>query len=217
MSQGSTRQYARAIGVWIAAIALSAAIPCRAQDGGRTDAAMLLHHDVARELFARPYRLRHVGWSAPPDPRRELVTRRGGRLDLSPLAEGLLTLVRDQGLPLHAQRDEKGGGPIGVMAAFDVGADVPAVSFHLGDRPVEPLGAFYAPVRGFRAALVWPIERFTLRLEGGEDSELGYYGIAGLQWLHPRQHLAIGAGIPMNLRDTDGDVGLVLQLRLRLD
>ncbi len=103
------------------------------------------------------------------------------------------------------------------MAAFSVGRDVPAVSFHLGDRPVEPLGAFYSAERGFRCALVWPIERFTLRLEGGEDSEFGYYGIAGVQWVDRKRRLAIGAGVPMNLRDAEGDVGLILQIRLRLD
>jgi hypothetical protein len=161
--------------------------------------------------------VRDYGLAAVPDLRQERRGSGAGRLDLSPLAAGVLSLIREQGVPLREQRDAEGRGLIGVMAAVDVGPDLPALSFHLGDRPIEPLGAFYSGARGFRGAVVWPIDRFTLRLEGGEDSEFGYYGIAGLQWLHPRQHLAIGAGVPMNLRNAGGDVGVVLQLRLRLD
>lgn len=149
--------------------------------------------------------------------------RRGGRLrrrlgvDLSPALGAVFGFLNRHGVPLREQRDEQAGDLVGVQAAFSVGRDLPAVSFNLGDRPVEPLGAFYSAERGFRCALVWPVDRFTLRLEGGEDSEFGYYGIAGIQWLHPRLPLAIGAGIPMNLRDAEGDVGVIVQLRMRLD
>ena len=55
-----------------------------------------------------------------------------------------------------------------------------------------------------------------MRLEAGEDSELGYYGIAGVQWVDPHRPLAIGIGVPINLRSADGGVGLVVQLRMNL-
>jgi len=139
------------------------------------------------------------------------------RLDLSPALDEVFRFFHHHGLPLQPQRDEDGAGPIGVYADFSVGRDLPAVSFHLGDRPIEPLGAFYSNARGFRCAVVWPIKRVTLRLEGGEDSEFGYYGIAGVQWVHPSRPLALGIGLPMNLRDADGDVGFVVQLRMSLD
>jgi hypothetical protein len=61
------------------------------------------------------------------------------------------------------------------------------------------------------------VSRYTLRLEAGEDSELGYFGIAGVQWVDPHRPLAIGIGVPMNLRNANGGVGLVLQLRMNLE
>ena len=139
------------------------------------------------------------------------------RLDLSPIAEELLGFLRLHGLPLNEQRDKEGNGPVGVYADVSVGKDLPAVSFHLGDRPIEPLGAFYSADRGFRCAVVWPVQRFTLRVEAGEDSEFGYYAIAGLQWVHPRLPLAAGIGVPMNLRDANGDIGVIFQFRMTLD
>jgi hypothetical protein len=145
-------------------------------------------------------------------PRRKL------KLDLSPAIDEIFGFFRRHGIPLEQQRDEKGRGPVGVYADFNVAEDLPAVSFHLGDRPIEPLGAFYPVKKGFRCALVWPIHGFTLRIEGGEDSEFGYFGIAGVQWVHPRLPLAAGVGIPMNLRsEEDGDVGVIFQLRMKLN
>jgi hypothetical protein len=216
MSHTTARRAGLAIGV----VAMLFAVPCDAGDDAPTAPAPLLTlAEEARSdlLNPRPYRARDFGAAALTMEQRDLAPPVRTRLDLSPLAAGILGLIREHGVPLREQRDEKGNGPIGVMAAFSVGRDVPAVSFHLGDRPIEPLGAFYSGDRGFRCALVWPIERFTLRLEGGEDSEFGYYGIAGVQWMDAKRRLAIGAGIPMNLRDADGDVGAILQLRLRLD
>jgi hypothetical protein len=175
--------------------------------------------EASRDLLRanRPLRWRELG-DAPtrfsferrPQPQRP-------QLDLSPAIDEIFRFFHRNGLPLQPQRDENGSGPIGIYADFSVGEDVPAVSFHLGDRPIEPLGAFYTNERGFRCAVVWPVHRFTLRLEGGEDSEFGYYGIAGVQWVHPKRPLAIGVGIPMNLDDAEGDVGLILQFRMTLD
>jgi hypothetical protein len=150
----------------------------------------------------------------------EDARRRQGRrakLDLSPFVGEILGFFRRHGIPLEAQRDENGVGPIGVYADFNVGRDLPAVSFHLGDKPIEPIGAFYSADRGFRCALVWPIHQFTLRIEGGEDSEFGYFGIAGVQWVHPTLPLAAGIGIPMNLDNSDSDVGVIFQFRMALD
>lgn len=211
---------ARFVGSAIGVVALLVAVPGDAGDTAPSAPAPLLTlaEDAQVDLLnPRPYRARDFGAAALSIGRRDMAPPARTRLDLSPLAAGILGLIREQGVPLRAQRDEKGRGPIGVMAAFSVGRDMPAVSFHLGDRPIEPLGAFYSGERGFRCALVWPIDRFTLRLEGGEDSEFGYFGIAGVQWLDAKRRIAIGAGVPMNLRNAEGDIGAIMQLRLRLD
>ncbi|MGH7787710.1 MAG: hypothetical protein ACRERC_12630 [Candidatus Binatia bacterium] len=169
-------------------------------------------------LGERAARGREMGWVALGTPRAaRRIGMRHGKLDLSPLADQFLRYLQDNGLPLQEQRDAKGRGPIGVTAAFNVSEDLPAIGFHIGDRPIEPLGAFYSPEKGFRCAVVWPIDPFTLRLEGGEDSEFGYFGIAGVQWIHPTLPIAAGVGVPMNLRDADGDIGVIFQFRMKLD
>ena len=216
MSQGSARRYRRLVLMiawsWCWANAARAADP---STGGPTLPLL----DASRDLLRaeRPFRGRDLGSAAfttrdgeRPDPAR-------GEVDLSPALDEIFGFFHRHGLPLQQQRDEDGNGPIGVYAHFSVGRDMPALSFNLGDRSLEPLGAFYNNERGFRCALVWPIEHFTLRLEGGEDSEFGYYGIAGVQWVHPRKPLAIGIGVPMNLRDAAGGVGVIFQLRMNLD
>jgi len=165
----------------------------------------------------RPLRARDLGAVASTGPGSYELQPQRKQIDVSPVLDEIFGFLHRHGVPLQEQRDEEGHGPVGVYANFSVGRDVPAVSFHLGDRQIEPIGAFYSNERGFRCAVVWPVGHFTLRLEGGEDSELGYYGIAGVQWLHARRPLAIGIGIPMNLQDTKGDVGFVVQLRMNLD
>jgi hypothetical protein len=174
--------------------------------------------DASRDLLRaeRPFRGRDIGAAfVMSDGQRTDPAR--GEVDLSPALDEIFGFFHRHGLPLQEQLDEDGNGPIGIYAHFSVGRDVPAVSFNLGDRSLEPLGAFYNNERGFRCALVWPIQHFTLRLEGGEDSEFGYYAIAGVQWVDPHRPLAIGIGIPMNLRDAEGDVGFIFQLRMNLD
>jgi hypothetical protein len=175
--------------------------------------------EASRDILRaeRPMRARELGVvvSAASDARFGRAVR--PQLDVSPVLEEVFGFLHRHGVPLQEQRDENGRGPIGVYADFRVGGDMPAVSFHLGDRPIEPIGAFYSNDRGFRCAIVWPVSRFTLRLEAGEDSEFGYYGIAGVQWLHPRRPLAIGIGVPMNLRNADGGIGFIVQLRMMLD
>jgi hypothetical protein len=216
MSQGLGRRLGRAVLGWCACTWCCAAVAVAAGDAVDGQRGLL---DASRDILRarRPLELRALGtatnqmfeW-------RDAVPPRA-HLDLSPVVDGIFDFFNRHGVPLREQRDENGDGPVGVYADFGVGRDVPAVSFHLGDRPIEPIGAFYSNERGFRCAVVWPIERFTLRLEGGEDSELGYYGIAGVQWLDPHRPLAIGIGLPMNLRDTERGVGVVLQLRMTLD
>ena len=85
--------------------------------------------------------------------------------DFSPLADQLLSYLQDKGLPLQEQRDAKGRGPIGVTASFNIGEELPAVGFRSGGRPIGPLGAFYSPEKGFRCAVVWPIDRFSFLVQ----------------------------------------------------
>ena len=199
--------------VWWAAPGLAEEV------GGAGNAAQLwLGGDVREFLLAtRSVPVRDWTALAAGEPGDVHGRRRRPHLDLSPFAREILGFLRRHGLPLNEQRDENGRGPIGVYADVNIGEDLPAVSFHLGDRPIEPLGAFYTAEKGFRCALVWPIDRFTLRVEAGEDSEFGYFGIAGVQWVHPTKPLAAGIGIPMNLRDENGEIGVIFQFRMVLD
>jgi hypothetical protein len=175
--------------------------------------------DASRDVLRgqRPIVLRGVGFAGFSVAGPHVEVAAGPHLDLSPIVDGIFDFLNHHGVPLHPQTDENGDGPIGVYADFSVGHDMAPVSFHLGDRPMERIGAFYSNDRGFRCAVTYPIQHFTLRLEGGEDSELGYYGIAGLQWLDPGRPLAVGVGVPMNLRDTERGIGVVVQLRMSLD
>jgi len=187
-----------------------------ADEGGPGVGMPLL--DASRDLLRNEHPLRARDYGNAPfvvsDERRAPARQ---RVDLSPALDEIFGFFHRHGVPLREQVDDEGHGPIGVYANFSVGRDVPAVSFHLGDRSMEPIGAFYSSERGFRCAVVWPINRFTLRLEGGDDSELGYYGIAGMQWVDPRRPIAIGIGVPMNLVGAHGGVGFVIQLRMTLN
>jgi len=216
MGQGSQRRYPRLVLGCIASWCCAGPALASELISGATAMPLL---EASRDLLRaeRPFRGRDLGAAAfmGRDASRPEAPR--AQLDLSPAVDEIFRFFQRHGLPLQPQRDEEGGGPIGVYANFSVGRDVPELSFHLGDRPIEPLGAFYSNERGFRCALVWPVKRVTLRLEGGEDSEFGYYGIAGVQWVHPREPLAIGVGLPMNLQNAEGDIGLILQFRMSLD
>ena len=98
-----------------------------------------------------------------------------------------------------------------------MGADHPGLKLHIGERSLDPVGAFYPIGRGLRWSVVYPWRNLTFRLEGGEDSEFGYLAIAGLQWAHPRLPLVAGVGVPVNMKDANGEVGVVVQFRMRLD
>jgi len=142
--------------------------------------------------------------------------RRRHRLNIDPILHGLLELVREAGVPLDDYRDKRRGSLVGVSASFRVADDIPPVHFHLGERSPEPLGAFYSTDSDVSWAFSIPVRQFTFRLEGGDESEFGYYAIAGTHWHHPERPLAVGVGIPMQLRDAEGKVGLVCQFRMQL-
>ena len=200
----------------VIAWSFSGGVTAMAQEG---DAVRMNVLDAARDLLGTERGTVGREWSssialAPSD-----GDSRGGsaHIDLSPAVDEIFGFLHRHGVPLQEQLDEHGKGPIGVYADFHVSPDAPPVKFHLGDRSPEPIGAFYSSHHGFRCAVVWPVDRFTLRLEAGDDSELGYFGIAGVQWVDPHRPLAIGLGVPMNLNGANGSVGFVVQLRMKLN
>lgn len=136
-------------------------------------------------------------------------------LDISPFLDAMGDFLQRNGIPVEKQRDVWRGHTFGVTASFRMREDLPAMSFALSDHGFEPFGAFYGK-EGFRAGLVMPVGRFTLRIEGGEDSEFGAYGIAGAQWRHATWPVAIGLGLPIHMRNADGIVGLLLQVRAKI-
>lgn len=148
--------------------------------------------------------------------RADFKKRRRFRLNVEPLVNEIAGMLRDAGVPLHPTRDPAGGRTVGFAAAFHIREDLPAVSFHIADRSPEPIGAFYSRQRGLSWAFIWPVQRFTIRIEGGDDSEFGYFAIAGAQWNHSTRPLSAGIGLPMNLRNADGSIGVILQFRAKL-
>jgi hypothetical protein len=142
-------------------------------------------------------------------------TKQVRKLDLTPLADIAIAYLKDKGLPLEEERDEK-KRPIAVSAEFAVGQDVPSVKFHLGDRPNEAIAAFYPPEKGIRFSVVYPLEHWSLRFEGGEDSEFGSLAVAGVTWVHPSKRYAAGFGLPMRMKHASGDFGAIFQFRVNL-
>jgi len=138
-------------------------------------------------------------------------------LDLTPLAEMAISYVQDLGIPLVEHRDDKGKRPVAVSASFAVAGDAPDLKFHLGDRPAEPMGAFYPPEKGFRFSVVYPVQNLTVRLEAGDDSEFGSLAVLGLSWVHPNKKMAAGFGLPMKLDNSESDFGAIFQFRMNLD
>jgi hypothetical protein len=164
----------------------------------------------AREVWASDFDIPepYLSFAAP-------TKKRAARLDMTALINGAARFLREYGIPLQEQLDPNSKKAIGVTAAFAFRHDLPAIRFQAGRTKVESFGAFYSE-RGFRGSIVLPMEHWSLRLEAGEDSALGYFGIIGAQWTHPRRPLSLGLGLPMNLRTAGGGVGVVIQLRLRL-
>ena len=94
------------------------------------------------------------------------------RLDAEPLLRNFLGMLNNLGIPLRQHHDPRGRRAFGVAASFNIGDEYPAVNFHIADRNPDTLTPFYRG-RGLSWAFIWPAERFTLRLEGGDDSEFG--------------------------------------------
>jgi hypothetical protein len=140
----------------------------------------------------------------------------GLNLDLSPVLRVFAAFLRDHGVTAVEHRAKKSDDPVAVSASFDVAQNLPALRVQIGDKSPEPFGAFYSGNKGIRWALIWPVSRFSLRIEGGQDSEFGYFGIAGMQWVDPKRPIAFGFGVPMNLRNARGGVGIIAQFRMRL-
>lgn len=138
-------------------------------------------------------------------------------VDLKPLLDNVLGYVHAVGIPLRPDQEMAGPKGIAFSASWRVRPDMPAVNFHIGDT--GPLDAFYANDGGFRWALSWLVQgagHVALHLEGGEDSEFGTWAIAGAQWRDPHRPLAIGIGVPVSMNGVDGDVGVLIQLRMLL-
>jgi len=139
-------------------------------------------------------------------------------VDLQPALDGILGFFGRHGFPLHEDADPTGDGGISFSATVNLNEQLPSLYFNIGDH--GPLDAFYANDGGFRFALKWPLlfaPQFALHLGGGEDSEFGNWAILGLQWRDPHRPLAIGVGMPVALKNADGDVGVVCQLRMLLN
>jgi hypothetical protein len=137
------------------------------------------------------------------------------RMDIGPVFRALGNFLRRQGVAVDEHLRRGGRKTAGISASFRPAEKLSPVSFHVGDGSLEPFDAFYGN-DGLRWALVWPVSRFTLRFEGGEDSEFGSYGIAGAQWKDREKRIAIGLGFPMRLRNADGEFGVIMQLRMKV-
>jgi hypothetical protein len=136
------------------------------------------------------------------------------RMDIGPIFRGIGNFLRRQGVAVEERRRPNGKKTAGISATFRPLTEWSPVSFQVGDGSLEPFDAFYND--GLRWALVWPVRRFTLRFEGGEESEFGSYGIAGAQWKDPERKIAVGLGFPMRLRNADGEFGVIVQLRMKV-
>jgi hypothetical protein len=132
-------------------------------------------------------------------------------LDVGPILDRFSGFLRGRGIPVKQHRESPHGDTLALSAAFKVRESLPAVSVMLGDHSPET-EAFYGR-EGFRCALIMPVRSITFRLEAGEDSEFGAFGIAGAQWVDTEKRLAIGIGIPVRLRHAHGALGILLQVR----
>jgi hypothetical protein len=137
------------------------------------------------------------------------------RMDIGPIFRGIGHFLRLRGVPVEELRRARNNKTAGIAASFRLLEEWSPVRLAVGDGSLEPFDAFYGN-DGLRWALVWPVSHFTLRFEGGEDSEFGSYGIAGAQWKDRERKLAVGLGFPLRLRNADGDFGVILQLRMKV-
>lgn len=206
-------------GHWRCALGLTLLLQTLALPAAATDQLFSDTFEESKRFVAdRPLRPVVTFVSAVLDPDRAAKDRRKRlRLNLEPLLTEVSGLLRAAGIPLRAYKDPSGARTVGFSTSFNLRDDLPAVSFHVGDRSPEPLGAFYSGRRrGLSWAFVWPFHRLTIRIEGGDDSEFGYFAIAGAQWTHPTLPLSAGIGVPVSLRNADGNAGIIFQFRSKL-
>ena len=135
-------------------------------------------------------------------------------LDVAPLFDDFVALIRDAGIPLRAVQVPGSERRLGVSASFNLGEGLPALAFHVGQSMPELFGAF-STAHSFSWGAIWPMHQFTLRLEGGSHSEFGYFAIAGAQWSAASRPLAIGIGVPIALRNANGQTGVLVQFRMK--
>ncbi len=135
-------------------------------------------------------------------------------LDVAPLFDDFVALIRDAGVPLRAVQDPTSERRLGVSASFNLGEGLPALTFQVGQSMPELFGAF-STAHSFSWGVIWPVHQFTLRLEGGSHSDFGYFAIAGAQWSAASRPLAIGIGVPIALRNANGRTGVLVQLRMK--
>lgn len=138
------------------------------------------------------------------------------RLDVAPLIDEAVAFLRSQGIPLRNESDRPGVDGVLVSASFRVRDDLPAIGFHAGSENPDPRDAFYARESDASVAFILPFDEFQFRIEGGDDSNFGYYGIGGVQWQPRGKGLVAGIGVPVRLRNAKGDAGVVFQVRLTL-
>ncbi len=139
------------------------------------------------------------------------------RLEVTPFLDELMNLAREAGVPVRKVEDSSAKHLLGISTSFKMHEDLPAVTLYARDSSPELFGAFYPVRRGVTWAVIWPLQRVTIRLQGGDDSEFGNFAIAGVEWRHPARPVAAGIGVPMSLRNARGDVGVIFQFRMKLD
>jgi len=200
------------VGLYFGALAASAEQP------GRTRTLATIGEDFYTRFAVDPDQMRQQHMLAALMGASQIRPRKKRRsLDLTPLAELAIGYAQGLGLPLIEHRDAKGRRPVAVSASFAIADDMPDVKFHLGDRPAEPMGAFYPSKKGFRFSVVYPIKNLTLRLDAGDDSEFGSAAVMGLSWVHPSKKFAAGFGLPVKRKNAESDFGAIFQFRMKLD
>ncbi len=135
-------------------------------------------------------------------------------LEITPFLNGLVDMAQRCGIPIQPIHGTAAGHLTGVTGSFKVSEDLPAISFYAREHSPELFGAFSSSRRGISWSVAWPLQQFTFRLQGGNDSELGYLAVGGVEWTHPAKPVAIGIGMPMNLHG-GGQVGGVVMLRVK--
>ena len=176
--------------------------------------------DASRDLLRaeRPFRWRDAGPSGlrPRTARGRRPPR--ARLDLSPALDEIFRFFHRHGLPLQPQHDEDGDGADRRVRRFQrrarrAGGELPprrpsdrAARGLLLERPRLPLRRRLADQSASPCA--WRAARTA---SSATTASPGCNGSIR------RRPLALGIGLPMNLRDAEGDVGFILQLRMSLD